>query len=127
MPIREDNKVLIKSKAFALRMVKFYQYLTASTNPNRETILSRQVMRSGTSIGANLREARRAQSTADFVSKAYIALKEADETAYWLELLLGGEYISQDMFDSLYGDCEELIKLLTTIIKTTQQRNVHNS
>lgn len=122
MPIREDNVVLIKSKDFALRIIKFYQFLTSTQNPNREYILSKQVLRSGTSIGANLREARRAQSTADFLSKAYIALKEADETSYWLELLLGGEYITEDMFTSIHNDCEEIIKLLTTIIKTTQSK-----
>lgn len=127
MPIREDNLVLIKSKDFALRIVKFYQYLTSTQNPKRELILSKQVLRSGTSIGANLREARRAQSTADFLAKAYISLKEADETSYWLELLLGGEYISNEMFNSMYNDCEELIKLLTTIIKTTQSKQSSRS
>ena len=119
MPIKQDNLVLDKSKTFALRIVRLYQHLT-KTSDNKEYVLSKQVLRSGTSIGANIREARRAQSSKDFVFKLYIALKEADETQYWLELLLGGEYISEAEYKSMNEDCEQLLKLLTSIIKTTQ-------
>ena len=88
-----------------------------------EYVLAKQVLRSGTSIGANIREARRAQSTADFLAKLYIALKEADETEYWIELLYSTDYISEQMYGSMQNDCEELLKLLTSIIKTTQSNN----
>ena len=86
----------------------------------REFTLSKQLLRSGTSIGANCREAYRAQSTVDFISKLSIALKEAEETAYWLELLFAAEYITDEQFKSIYFDNEELIKLLVSIIKTTK-------
>ena len=108
-----------KSKAFALRIIDLYKYLTISA-PQKEFILSKQVLRSGTSIGANIRESRRTQSSKDFISKLYIALKEADETQYWLELLYSGVYIDKEEFTSMNNDCEELLKLLTTIIKTSQ-------
>jgi len=122
VPIKTDNVVLIKSKAFAIRTVRLYQYLTQKENPQREFVLSQQILRSGTSIGANVRESRRAQSTNDFINKLYISLKEADETMYWLELLHETQYLTDEMFDSLNSDCEEMVKLLTSIIKTTQQR-----
>ena len=83
--------------------------------------MSKQILRSGTSIGANVRESRRAQSTPDFINKLYIALKEADETSYWLELLHETGFITNEMFNSIYADCEEILKLLTSIIKTTQE------
>ena len=83
--------------------------------------MSKQILRSGTSIGANVRESRRAQSTPDFINKLYIALKEADETSYWLELLFETGFITNEMFNSIYADCEEILKLLTSIIKTTQE------
>ena len=86
-----DNLVLDKSKAFAIRSVKLYQYLTEE---KREFILSKQMLRSGTSIGANCREAVRAQSKADFVAKLNISLKEADETSYWIELLHETGYLN---------------------------------
>ena len=119
MPIKQDNVVMDKSKAFALRIIDLYKYLTISA-PQKEFILSKQVLRSGTSIGANIRESRRTQSSKDFISKLYIALKEADETQYWLELLYSGVYIDKEEFTSMNNDCEELLKLLTTIIKTSQ-------
>ncbi len=115
--MKRDNAVLDKSKAFAIRIVGLYQFLKEK---ERFFPLAEQTLRSGTSIGANVREARRAQSTKDFLSKLYIALKESDETAYWLELLHETEYIDQNMFESLYNDCEELTKLLTAIIKTSK-------
>ena len=110
----------IKAKAFAVRIVKFSKFLE---NEKREYILSKQILRSGTSIGANVRESRNAQSTADFVNKLSIALKEADETAYWLELLVESNTIDLTIFNSLYNDNKELIALLTSIIKTTRNNN----
>ena len=108
------NAVVIKSKAFALRIIKMYKFLAEN---KREFVLSKQALRSGTSIGANVREAMRGQSRPDFYSKLNIALKEADETEYWLELLYEGEYLDRDMFISIQADCEELIKLLVSITK----------
>jgi four helix bundle protein len=106
-----------KSYDFALRIINAYKYLI---NQN-EYVLSKQLLRSGTSIGANCRESKNAQSTLDFINKLNIALKEADETAYWLELLKDGEYITEDSFTSIHDDCVEIIKLLTAIIKKTKR------
>ena len=110
-----DNAIKEKSKAFALRIIRIYQYLREQKH---EFVLSKQILRSGTSIGANIREAQRAQSKPDFYSKMNIALREADETSYWLELLFESEYIDKAAFESVYSDCEEIIKLLTSITKT---------
>ena len=115
-----DNLILDKSKAFAIRIINLYKHLNEE---KREYILSKQLLRSGTSIGANCREAARAQSKADFVAKMNIALKEADETAYWLELLYATDFVTQVQFQSIYNDAEELIKLLVSIIKTAKQNN----
>lgn len=116
--------MLDKSKLFAFRIIKLYKHLTDGAKYQTcESILSAQVLRSGTSIGANIHEARRAQSTADFIAKLYISLKEADETGYWLELLHNAGAITDKEFESINTDCEELLKLLTTIIKSTQKRN----
>ena len=113
-----ENIVADKSKKFAVRIVKLRKYLYDSCN---ERILSSQICRSGTSIGANIREANRAQSTADFLAKLSIALKEADETAYWLELLHETGFIPDgDSYQSLYTDCEELIRILVASIKTAK-------
>ena len=111
----EDNVVVNKSKHFALRIIKLYKYLT---NEKSEYIMSKQIMRSGTSIGANIRESVRGQSKADFYAKMNIALKEASETEYWLELIYESEYISKQLFDSIYADCQEIIRLLISITKT---------
>ena len=116
-----ENAVLNKSKGFAIRIIRLYQYLK---DEKKEFVLSKQLLRSGTSIGANCREAYRAQSPADFTAKLGIALKEAEESAYWLELLVETDYITKDQFGSIYTDNEELIKLLVSIIKTTK---LHNS
>lgn len=113
----EKNVLLDKSKAYAVRIVRLSQFMTEE---KREFTLSKQLLRSGTSIGANCREAYRAQSTADFITKLSIALKEAEETAYWLELLFETEYITDEQFKSVYFDNEELVKLLVSIIKTTK-------
>ena len=113
-----NNVILDKTKGFAIRIIKLYKMLRYDKN---EYILSKQLLRSGTSIGANTREAMRGQSKADFYSKLNIALKEADETAYWLELLFETDYISQAQFNSIYRDCEEIISLLVSITKKQNQ------
>lgn len=104
-----------KAKAFALRVIRLYKFLIEE---RKEFVMSKQVLRCGTSIGANLTESIYAQSKADFVSKSAIALKEAAETEYWLELLHESEYIDNIAFKSISDDCSELIKLLTSRIKT---------
>ena len=96
----KSNLIVDKSKAFALRIIRMYQFLTAEKH---ETILSKQVLRSGTSIGANVREAIRGQSSADFYSRLNISLKEASETEYWLELLYESGYISKEAFSSKHS------------------------
>ncbi len=111
----KENIILNKSKAFAIRIIKLYQYLC---NEKKEYILSKQVMRSGTSIGANAKEASQGQSKADFYAKLHIALKEASETEYWLELLHESGYLEDAAFESIYTDCQELIKILVSILKT---------
>ena len=116
--MKQDNIIVDKSKAFAVRIVKMCRYLQEE---RREFVLSKQVLRSGTSIGANVKEAIRGQSTADFIAKMNIALKEASETEYWLELLTDTDYLSHSMSDSILSDCVELIKLLTAIIKTAKK------
>ena len=121
--LKNENVVREKSFKFAVRIVKLYQYLTDVKNSNRELILSKQVLRSGTSVGANIRESRNAQTVKDFLTKLYIASKEADETGYWLELLKETGYITEEQFESLNQDCEEILKLLASIIKTTKKNN----
>ena len=110
-----------KSKAFALRVIRLYKYLCEE---GKEYILSKQLLRSGTSIGANIAEAFYGQSEADFVSKLSIAQKETGETMYWLELLHESEYLKRNEYDSIYSDAEELIRLLTSSIKTVKERTV---
>ena len=117
-----NNAVLDKSKAFALRIVRVYKYLT---DEKREYIMSKQLMRSGTSIGANTREAMRGQTKPDFYAKLNIALKEADETAYWLELLYESDYLDKNQFDSIISDCNELVALLVSITKTQKREKSH--
>lgn len=110
-----QGTVLEKSKLFALRIVKLYQFLT---NVKKEFVLSKQILRSGTSIGANINEANCAQSRADFYSKMYIAYKESAETQYWLDLLLGGGCIDDPQYDSIFADCNELTRMLSSITKS---------
>ena len=110
-----NNAILKKSKEFAVRIIRLYKHLSSEKN---EYVLSKQILRSGTSIGANVREAVVAQSKREFISKMNIALKEASETEYWLELLHETEYLTNIQFDSIYPDCQELNKLLTSILKT---------
>lgn len=114
-----NNLIMDKSKRFAIRIINLYKFLCYE---KKEFVLSKQILRSGTSIGANIRESKNAQSNADFISKMNIALKEADETAYWLELLHETEYITDNQFNSLAADCQELIKILTSIIKTSKRK-----
>lgn len=113
--MKQDNLIVDKSKAFALRIIKLYKYLCKDRN---EYVLSKQLLRSGTSIGANIKEAIRGQSKPDFYAKLNIALKEASETEYWLELLHESDYIESPAFRSIYADCQELIRLLVAITKT---------
>ena len=113
----KENIIVEKRKLFALRIIKLYQYLCKE---KKEYVLSKQILRSGTSIGANIREARRGQSRADFYAKLNIALKEADETAYWLELLHESGFIGNSAFNSIYNDCNELIRIIVSILKTKQ-------
>ena len=108
-----------KSKNFALRIIKLYKYLTTIAI-DKEYVLSKQVLRSGTSIGANVKEALRGQSRADFRSKMNIALKEACETESWLELLYETEYIDEPSYNSISEDNKEIIKILTKIVKNTE-------
>lgn len=114
------NIALEKSMNFSVRIVRLYQYLCKE---KKEFILSKQLLRSGTSIGANLREAKYAQSTNDFISKNSIALKEAAETEYWLELLFHTEFLTEKEYNAIKSDCSQLIKILTSIIKTTKTHN----
>ena len=118
-----ENIILKKSFAFSVRIVNLYRYLSEC---KREYIISRQICKSGTSIGANISEAQRAQSTADFVAKLKISLKEANETQYWLHLLHETRYISDKQFSSLHEDLKEILKILTAICKHYPQNNSPN-
>ena len=118
--MKKENVIKEKSYAFALRMVKAYKFLSSE---QREFVLSKQMLRSGTAIGALIREAEFAQSTPDFIHKLSIALKEANETEYWILLLKDSEYITETSFLSIHTDCVELIKLLTSIINTSKKNN----
>lgn len=112
----ESNNIIVdKSKSFALRIIKLFRYLTEN---HRIAPVANQILKSGTSIGANVKEAVRAQSKPDFYSKMNIALKECSETEYWLELLHESGYITEEQFESIYGDCKELLKILISITKT---------
>lgn len=108
-----------KSFAFAIRIVKLYKYLCSD---KKEYILSKQLLRSGTAIGALVREAEQAESKADFIHKLAIALKEANETEYWILLLRETDYLTPKESESILNDLKELLKLLTSIIKTTKQK-----
>ena len=106
-----------KSFAFSVRIVKLCKLLQ---NDRKEYILSKQLLRSGTSIGANVTEAKQGQSRADFISKNSIALKEASETNYWLRLLRATDYLNEAEFQSIFQDCQELERILTSIVKTSK-------
>ena len=115
---RKNNPIEEKSFSFAVRIIKLYKHLTEN---KKEYVLSKQLLRSGTSIGANVSEGERGQSKADFVSKMSIALKEANETDYWLRLLYAGEYLNQVEFESMSRDVNELISILVSICKTANK------
>ena len=116
----KENAVAEKSKAFALRIISLYKYLN---DEKREYVLSKQVLRSGTSIGASIAEAQCGISDKDFLAKMYIAFKECSETRYWLELLHESEYITDGQYDSIMVDCSELYKLLSSITKSMRGGN----
>jgi len=119
-----ENIFKTKSFNFAVRIVNTYKYLTET---KKEFVISKQLIRSGTAVGALYREAENAESTSDFIHKLCIARKECNETLYWLELLHTTEFINKNEFDSIYADAESLIRLLTAIIKTTKgiiQKNI---
>jgi four helix bundle protein len=113
-----EQTVERKSFLFAVRIVKLSKHLNVN---KKEYVLSKQLLRSGTSVGANIAEAEQAQSKADFISKMNIALKEAVETNYWLRLLQATDYLSETEFTSINSDCRELEKMLTAIVKTSKQ------
>lgn len=115
-----ENIIVVKSKDFAIRIVKLYKYLNEN---KKEYVLSRQLLKSGTSIGANVKEAIRGQTKPDFYAKMNVALKEASETEYWLEILKETDYIDETSFKSIYSDCQEILKILMSITKT-QNLNV---
>ena len=114
----KHNPLLDKSLAFAARIVKLYQYLVKEKN---ESIISKQIIRSGTSIGANANEAVYGISTADFIAKMQIALKETAETEYWLRLLILTDYIERSHGESMLNDCLEIKKILTASLKTAKE------
>lgn len=107
-----------KSYAFAIRIVKLSQYLQMD---KKEYVLSKQILRSGTAIGALIREAEFGQSKADFTSKMSISLKEANETEYWLNILKDTNFLDEKLFESLRSDCNELIAMLVSTVKTSKQ------
>ncbi len=113
--LKPENTAKYKSKRFAVRIVRLYQYLRTE---KKEFVLSKQLLRSGTSVGANLAEAECAVSRRDFLSKVYIALKECVETKYWLELLFDTDYLNEQEFQSIGAGCEELRKMLSSTTKT---------
>lgn len=112
-----DSITKTKSRAFAVRIVRLYQYLQ---NDKKEFVMSKQILRSGTSIGANVHEAFFGQSKRDFISKMQIALKEACETEYWLSILTETDYIEERLSNSLLADCQEIAKLLHATVKTSK-------
>ncbi len=117
--MKSDNVVKIKSYQFAIRIVHLYKFLVEE---KKEYILSKQLLRSGTSVGANVREAEHAESKADFIHKLSVALKEANETEYWLDLLKETGYLNNSEYISIQFDIKEILKLLTSIIKTAKQK-----
>ena len=114
-----ENVSLDKSFDYAVRIVNLCKYLN---NDKKEYIMSKQLLRCGTSIGANISEAQRGQSLADFTTKMCIALKEANESEYWLRLLYKTDYLEEKQFESIHKDAEELINILTSICKTSQEK-----
>ena len=118
--MEKKNIIQKKTFLFAVRIFNFYRYLV---DIKKEYVLSKQILRSGTSIGANIEEAIGGQSKRDFINKVSIAFKESRETRYWLRLLKGTNYIDDKMFNSVKKDCEEIIKIITSIQKTSKTKN----
>ncbi len=119
--IKKDNVVQLKSEQFALRIVRCYQFLITS---KQERVLSKQLLRAGTSIGANVTEAEYAQSVSDFYSKMQIALKEAAESRYWIELLYQGKYLDKEQYSSLLDDVQGIINILVKISKSRKTKEL---
>lgn len=115
-----SNVIVEKTEAFAIRIVNLYKFLRFNDNETkRETVLSKQVLRSGTSIGANVAEAQYGCTKKEFRAKMQIAIKEANETCYWLKLLKATDYLDKNQFESIINDCSEIIKILTAIINSS--------
>ena len=112
---------VMKEKSFLLatRIIKLYKYLVEE---KKEYVLAKQVLRSGTSVGANVREAQNAQSVKDFIHKLAIAQKECDETLYWLELLENAEFLSTEEFESIHKQCNEVMKIITSALMTSKKK-----
>ena len=123
-----QSKSILKDKsfAFAIEVVKTYKILVEE---KREFVMSKQLLRSGTSVGANIREAKNAESTNDFIHKLGIAQKECDETLYWLELLMETEYLNSDLYNHLSDQANQILKMIRSTILTIKQKNLksHNS
>lgn len=113
--MNDENTVKYKSRKFAIRIINLYKYLCGN---KQEYVMSKQLLRSGTSIGANIAESRCAISKRDFLNKVYLALKECEETLYWLDLLYETEYLSENEYNSMKNDCEELRKMMSATTKT---------
>ncbi len=118
--MKNNNIIVTKSRDFAVKIIRLYQFLSSE---KKEYVLSKQILRSGTSIGANIKEAIRGQSKADFYAKLNISLKESSETEYWLDLLHETKYINDDLFQVMHSDNIELSKILTAILKTRSKKN----
>ena len=115
----KENAIKLKSFDFALRIIKLYQYLI---DQKKEYVLSKQLLRSGTAMGAIIRESEHAESKPDFIHKLSVALKEANETEYWIELLSKSNFIDEKSFQSIQADIIELLRLLTSILKTSKNK-----
>ena len=118
MKTKEDNIIAVKSYSFAVRCVKLYKYLC---DEKHDYTIGKQLLRSGTSIGANVKEATRGISKADFTAKMSISLKEASESEFWIEILRDTNYINSQQAESMLNDCQELLKLLMSIVKSSKQ------
>ena len=116
--MEQPSTVAQKSRLFAVRIIRLYQYLTAE---QKEYVLSKQLLRSGTSIGANIAESECAFSRKDFLAKMYVAFKECNETLYWLDLLHDTDYLTDTAYSSIRADCKELHKILASITKSTKE------
>ena len=122
--MKEGGVSMVKSKKFAIRIVELYKHLCLD---KKEFVMSKQILRAGTSIGANLAEAEYAVSKKEFVAKKFIALKECSESKYWLDLLHYTGFISETEFTGLCSDCEELLKIITAAIKTTRNKEEYHT